>query len=68
MEHTGIMVRTIDGETHSMVVDQHPDTRMAHVRLFEHENWSILHFGRTDDETLGWRELAAFPVRSVIGW
>jgi hypothetical protein len=60
-----IIIKFTDGETKTIVVSTHRDGR-PDVRLYDSEDWEIIHFGR--DAGNGWTEVLAAPVRSVLWW
>lgn len=60
-----ITIKFTDGEHRDLVVSVDRQGR-AEVKMYESEDWEIIHFGRNDGR--GWVELLAAPVRSVLWW
>lgn len=66
MSSKSITIKFTDGNTKTAVVSTRLRDGRADVRMYEEEDWEILHFGRDDGR--GWVEILAAPVRSVLWW
>ena len=69
VSHESVTIHYNNGEEQTVVIDRGE----SGARLREEEGWSIIHFGRTEENSSAgpygeWVELIHAPVASVRSW